>query len=195
MSHRDEAQKKSFQALRGQEDAFWPFTDNGRPLLRNCQNFSSSPYPIDFIDLFQPPKHQNKVFLQQKFIVEGLSAAQIAKEFGCSKTAVKDHLRKFGIRKNTPTGKTRHNLAIGQRILKGRPTAHKGEIKLLENIKDMHIKEDLSATAIARILNGMKTPTKKQGKAWDHSVIIAILKRQSIYQSQRGSRNTKLLDD
>ena len=172
--------------LRELEDDFWPFTENGRPSMGEGQNLFSIPYLIDFIEVFRLPDYQNKDVLQQKFLVEGLSAAQMAKEFGCSKTAVKDHLRKFGIRKNTVNGKTRHNLAVGEKIIKGQVVAHQREGKLLASIQQMHTKEGLSATAIARILNTMKVSTKRQGRAWDHSVVVAILKRQGIYRSQRG---------
>ena len=152
----------------------------------------SKPYAIDFIEFCRPRQYQDEFVLHEKFITQGLSAAQIAQELGCSKAAVKGQLRKFSIRKNARNGKTRHNLALGEKIVKGKVMAHKGEAKLLESIKDMHCKEGLSAIAIARILNSMKVPTKKPGKGWHHEVIARILIRQGVYQSRKGSRNSNL---
>ena len=84
----------------------------------------------------------------------------------------------FGIKKDIPTGKTRHNLAFGERIVKGKVIPCQKELQIIESIVNMHKKEGLTARAIARVLNSMKIPTKKQGKRWDHSVVIGILKRE-----------------
>ncbi|MBX9766326.1 MAG: recombinase family protein [Bdellovibrionales bacterium] len=54
----------------------------------------------------------------------------------------------------------------------------------------MYKEENLAPTAIARILDAMKIPTKKQGKKWDHSIVIDILKREGIYIQSRKSPQT-----
>ncbi len=120
----------------------------------------------------------DKRVLQQKFIVEGLSSAHVAKELGCSKTTVKKYLRQYNLRKNTPNGKSKYNLALGEKMVKGRVVPHQKELRVQCMIIDMHKNEGLSANAIARVLNTMKVPTKRQGKKWDHSVVIDILRRQ-----------------
>ena len=126
------------------------------------------------MELFQYPKYRNKVFLHQKFIVERLSAAEIAKDFGRSLTTIKNHLRKFGIRKNTPNRKTRHNLALGEKLIRGKVVPHQGDAKTLQSIKDMHCREGPSARTIARILNSMKVPTKKRG---NQGALVALNRR------------------
>ena len=81
----------------------------------------------------------------------------------------------------------REKLAYGKRIVGNRETAHKGELQVIETIKRMYAEEHLRPRSIARLLDTMKVPTKRQGKKWDHSVIIAILKREGLYKQSRNS--------
>ena len=60
-------------------------------------------------------------------------------------------------------------------MVKGRVVPHQKELRVQSMILDMHKNEGLSANAIARVLNTMKVPTNRQGKKWDHSVIVDIL--------------------
>ena len=70
---------------------------------------------LDIIQFPKPSAVTDKSVLHQKFIVEGLSSAHVAKELGCSKTTVKKYLRQYNIRKNTPNGKSKFNLALGEK--------------------------------------------------------------------------------
>ncbi len=46
--------------------------------------------------------------------------------------------------------------------------------------------EGVGTNAIARFLDAVKLPTKRQGKDWDHSMVTAILKREGVYMEQAG---------
>ena len=161
---------------------------NGRTHQKNVQFFSSGPYALDVIVLSEPPKVKDRNVLHQKFIVEGLSSTELARQFGCSRSTVKKYLRLHNIRKGTPNGKTRHNLALGEKLVKGRVTSHKAELRAKGMIVDMHTKEGLPARAIARVLDTMKVPTKRQGKKWNHSVVVDILKREGAWKSSGEGR-------
>lgn len=120
--------------------------------------------------------------------MEGLSAKKIAAEVGCGLTTIKDHLRKYGLTKGgRGTAKHKAKLAYGKKLVKGQIKSHCRETDTIESIKDMYSKQGHTPTAIARILNTMKVPTKKRGKKWDHSVIIDILKREGLYKVTRKS--------
>ena len=146
------------------------------------QFLSSGPYIPDSTTFSTISTLTNEFVLREKFLSQGLSAAHIATELGVSKTTVKARLRAFGIRKNTPNGKSRYNLALGEKMVKGRVRPHKAELQVLKTILTMHTKKGLSPTSIADILNTMKIPTKRQGKKWSNSVIIDILKREEVYE-------------
>ena len=153
----------------------------GRGEQEEVQFFSFGPYVPDFTRISTPRAFKNEILLRQKFLTEGLTATQIAREFSSSKTTIKAYLRRYNIKRKIPCGKHQQNLALGERMVKGRVRPHKGELKILESILAMHQKEGLSPTSIARVLNVMKIPTKRQGKKWDHSVIIHILRRKGVY--------------
>ncbi len=158
---------------------------NGRSSLEKLQFAFPDAQVFDFLGFSPYIFNIKRNVLHQKYLVEGLSATHIAEELGVSKTIVRDRLRKYGLNKNTPNGKHRHNLGLGERIEKGKVRPHKGELRVVATIVKMHREEGLSARAIARILNAMKTPTKRQGKKWDHSVVIDILKRERVYKLQK----------
>lgn len=157
---------------------------NGGPSIEKGQFFYSGPQTLDTITLSVPPDFTNESLLRQKYLVEGLSYNQMTRQFGCCKRTLKKYLRLYNIRKNTP-GKSKYNLALGEKIIKGKVVTHQGEQRVLKTIVDMHEKENLSATAIARILNTMKIPTKRQGRKWNHSTVIGILKKEGLYTSTR----------
>ena len=167
----------------GMEVANRPNCANGRTLPEHGQILSSKHYLSDIITLSEPLPFKECGVLRQKFIVEGLSAREIAKRLGCSSTTVKKYLRLYGIRKGIRRGKARYNLALGEKMVKGRVMPHKAELRIQSMIIDMHKNEKLPARAIARLLDTMKVPTKRQGKKWDHSVVIDILKRGGVWKA------------
>lgn len=149
------------------------------------QFFSSTPYLIDFITFSTPLPYKDPSFLHQKYVVEGLSASQIAAETFSSKPTILNYLKKFNI-KTRRVGVVTHkkNIAYGKKIVGGKPADHKAEKKVIESIKEMY-REGLSYRAIARVLNEMKIPTKQQGKGWHHENIRSILKSEGINSSKR----------
>jgi transposase-like protein len=156
----------------------------GRGSLAKRQFVSATPYVVDITTISTPPQHEDPSFLHQKFIVERLSAAQIAREIGCCKTTVKKYLRQYQIKKGLGNGRHHNKLALGEKFEKGRLKDHQQELRLVETLKKMHVEENLSTAAIAKILNSMKVPTKKRGKKWDHSVVRRILQRLDVYKAE-----------
>ena len=118
--------------------------------------------------------------LRQKYLENHLSTGEIAQEFSCSKTRIRDLLLKHNIplRKRSECRGSR--LAYGKRRVGGKITDHKAELRTLATIKQMY-SEGISTNAIARFLNTMKLPTKQQGKSWHGNTIIKILKREGVY--------------
>lgn len=161
---------------------------SGRPSPGKGHFSSPATYLIDTIKISEPPRYFDKILLQEKYVVEGLSAKSLADLLGCSTTTVKARLREFGLTKGGSRNAVhREKLAFGKRIVRHRLVEHKGELQIVETIKRMYHEEHLRPRSIARLLDTMKVPTKRQGKKWDHSVVIAILKREGIYKQARKS--------
>jgi hypothetical protein len=120
----------------------------------------------------------NEHVLRQKYVLEGRSLRQIAREFASSKTGVRTALVRFGIplRKTGQRPRTHNNLPFGKKAVKGKVVDHKGEKRVVESVLKMH-REGLSNCAIARVLTEMKIPTKQQGRKWHPEMVRQILKR------------------
>lgn len=143
-------------------------------------NFFLRPEITILSNIYTTSKLYDKSFLHQKYIVETLSLRQIGALIFSSKTAVRNALIRFDIplrEKKTPP--ERHgNPPYGIRRVGGKNIVHKQERRVIESIVKMK-DEGLSNRAIARILNELKTPTKKQGKGWHHEQVRQILLRVS----------------
>ena len=139
--------------------------------------------------------------LKEKYLENLLSTREIAQEFSCSKTRIRDLLLKHNIplRKRSERHGTR--LAYGKRRISNKIVDHKGELRTVATIKQMY-GEGISPNAIARFLNTMKLPTKQQeresdrqvsiseanGKSWHGNTIIKILKREGVYVTRQKGR-------
>lgn len=137
---------------------------------------------MDIINIYQLPGYKKEIVLRDLYLNKDLTASQIAKQFCSTPRSVKYYLHKFRIRKNKNPGRSRQNLALGKKLKNGKLVDHKQELRTIKTISDLYLKQQLSTRKIAEILNTLKVPTKRQGKNWDHSTIISVLKNQNIYK-------------
>ena len=119
--------------------------------------------------------------LRHKYIQNRLSMRAIANEFACSKTHVRDLLLRYKIPIREPHKAGSNARKYGKRKVNGQIVDYKKELKTIETIKKMY-NEGLRPKAISRLLDTMKTPTKKQGRGWHHHTVITILKREGVYK-------------
>ncbi|MEZ4742907.1 MAG: recombinase family protein [Bdellovibrionota bacterium] len=150
----------------------------------------SFPYAIENTIFLELPAFKNPIVLRKKYLEKGLTVKQMSVLLGCGETSLKKYLKQFGIRK-TEVQEVRHkeNLKYGQRLISGKLKEHKKELSIKNAITEMYFEQELTTTAIAKILTHMKIPTKKQGKKWDHSTVRRILEREDGYREkcqQRG---------
>ena len=102
--------------------------------------------------------------IKQKYLEDRLSIRDIAREFSCSKTHIRNQLLKYSIPLREPFKLHKDNSRIyGKRKVGNRIVDYKGEIRTITAIKRMY-SEGVSTRAIARFLDAMKIPTKRQGK-------------------------------
>lgn len=127
----------------------------------------------------------NPDFLHQKYIVEELSASQIAAQIFSARSTVVKHLKKYGIplRSEEESRKLRKGqLGYGERTKNGKPDQHKREI---ENIKKMQKLRDqgYSYWKIAEVFNSMAIPTKTRKAKWHPTTVMKILKTANLKKS------------
>ena len=127
---------------------------------------------------------QDKSFLHQKYVIEGLSIDQISMLIFSSKQSVRRGLLKVGIPLREPH-KHHGNLSqprYGQRKVQGRSVVkHAGEVRVVSAILDMR-KSGLSLRQIALFLSKIGVPTKCRGKAWHPEMVKRILEASNSQQ-------------
>ena len=128
-----------------------------------------------------------EALLKQKYLEDRLSTREIAEEFSCSKTRIRDLLLKHNTPLRKPFNYSNRWYAYGKRRVGGKTIEHKAELRTISTIRQMH-SEGLSTSAIARFLNTMKIPTKQQGKGWQQNTVAKILKREEVYVECHGGR-------
>ena len=125
--------------------------------------------------------------LRQKYLADRLSMRQIASEFACSKTHVRNLLLKYKIQRRAPHKHGNMWYSYGKQKVRGRTIEHKAELRTIAAIKKMY-SEGVGTRAIARFLDTMKIPTKQQGKGWHHHTITQILKREEVCVARHRGR-------
>ena len=100
--------------------------------------------------------------LRQKYLENRLSLRDIAHEFACSKTRVRGLMLKYNIpRRQSSDYRGSRWFAYGRRRVGSKTVDHRGEQKTIAAIRKMYA-EGINTVAIARCLNAMKIPTKRQ---------------------------------
>jgi hypothetical protein len=122
------------------------------------------------------PLFKNKFFLHQKYVVEGLSVRQIAREIFSSKMAVLDALIRFGI----PIREPHHHHGnpsqprFGKRFRKKFLVDDKVEQRVILVVQELRT-QGFSLRKIAKILNDMRVATKCDAKSWHPEMIRRII--------------------
>jgi hypothetical protein len=143
------------------------------------RTFFLKPICLGITPFYIDPLFKNKNFLTQKYVLEGLSARQIAKEIFSSKTAVLEALVRFGIPIREPHQHHGHpsQPRYGKRFHKNKLIDYKVEKNIASIIKDLKA-QGFSLRRIVRMLNTMAIPTKCRGKAWHPEMVRRVLRAQ-----------------
>lgn len=140
------------------------------------RTFFLKPICLGRTPFYIDPLFKNKFFLTQKYVVEGLSARQIAKQIFSSKTAVLEALARFEIPIREVHQHHGHpsQPRYGKWYRRNRLVDSKVEKRVIWIIKDLRMK-GFSLRKIAQILNEMSVATKCQGKAWHPEMVRRVL--------------------
>jgi hypothetical protein len=119
---------------------------------------------IDTIDFIHEQLWKDKDFLHQKYVLEGLSIAQIAAQILSSREAVRMGLIEHGIKRKGQgkPGLRPAQVPYGYRLSNGVMVPHLGEQKVISSVKKMS-NEGLSYRKICEFLISVGVPTKNRG--------------------------------
>ena len=122
--------------------------------------------------------YKSKSFLQQKYVVEGLSCGEIAAQIFSARTTVLKYLKLHGIpvRESGSNQKRKRGLAYGKKVESRHVVDH---VRELENTKKMRELRDkgFSYWKIAEVFNTLKIPTKIRKGKWHAKTVHQILLR------------------
>jgi hypothetical protein len=157
-----------------------------RAIGNSCEPFSSTEYPLDIIGFDAKPLYKDKCFLHEKYVLEGLSIAQISSQIFSSKEAVRENLIRFGIslrEAHLPHGNPAQP-KFGEKKRQGKLVTHLAEKRVIEAVIDMR-KQHMSLRQIAKFLTKIGVPTKRRGVSWHPEMVKRLLS--SLDQPTDGS--------
>ncbi len=119
---------------------------------------------------------QDRSFLHQKYVVEGLSIAQISARIFSSKEAVRANQIRFGIpirEAHKPHGRPSQP-KYGTKMRHGKVVDHHAERRVIEAVREMQ-RNGISLRQIAKFLTKIGVPTKRRGVAWHPEMVKRII--------------------
>jgi len=130
------------------------------------------------IDFIHTAPWRSKTFLEEKYVKNSRSIAQIAAETLSSKSTIRRALVEFKIhvREKGKPGLRPAQAPYGYRRLNGLLVPHLGEQRVIEAVKRMS-SDGLSYRKICELLTGIGVPTKNRGKGWQPEMIRRLLAR------------------
>lgn len=122
--------------------------------------------------------YENKFFLYQKYVVEGLTCEEIATQIFSARTTVLKYLKINGIpvREVGSNQKRKRGLAYGSKVQRRSIAVYKREQETIAKMIELRDR-GFSYWKIAEILNAMKVPTKTGRGKWHARTVLSILKR------------------
>jgi hypothetical protein len=145
---------------------------------------TNTPYLVDFVQITLKPKLLNFDEIKALYLEKHLSAAQIAKHYGVSKSMIIAGLSRLGVRLGTNVGRStdpenyRHHMPpYGFAVRKGRLVPDKSEMRICRLVVELVERQRLSMCGAARELERRGYKNKVGRVKWDHKTIKAILNR------------------
>ncbi len=151
-----------------------------QPIVERTSFLAAPPktHLVEMIDFIHTLPWKSKTFLEEKYLKNGRSIAQIADETLSSRAAVRDALIGFQIplRKQGKPGLRPAQIPYGFKKLDGLLFPHLGEQRVIQSVIKMS-NDGLSYRKICDFLTNVGVPTKNRGKGWQPEMIRRLLNR------------------
>ena len=136
----------------------------------------------DRVGFFVKPCLQRPAAFRDLYLNEGLSAAQIAHQTGCSKTFVLNRLRKQGMqngsgRRTDPRNYRLHDTPYGFSKNDGRLVVNKSELRVCRIIVELDASKGVSVRTIGKVLESRGIKNRKGIAVWSYGAVKRILER------------------
>lgn len=143
---------------------------------------TNTPILLDFIYFSVKPFQKKFNFYLSLYLEEGLSAAQIADQIGCSKSTVLARLWKHGIRnfrthQTHPKNYRQPQPPYGYAVREGKLVINRRELKVCRLVVNLREREKKTFSEIARELAEKKIKNRRGEISWQHVTVANIFKR------------------
>lgn len=134
-----------------------------------------------FSSIMQDLPFKSKIFLQQKYVTEGLSCGEIAAQIFSARTTVLKYLKLHGIpvRESGSNQKRKRGLGYVQKVQCRQLENHQGERENIKKMRELRNK-GYSYWKIAEVFNTLKIPTKTRKGQWHAKTVHQILNGQKV---------------
>lgn len=145
---------------------------------------TNSTHLLDFIKVYFKPQLINPAEIKQLYLKEGLSASQIANQYGVSKGAIVGWINRLKIgpksskgRMTNPNNFRHHNPPYGFMVKDNKLVLNNREIKVCRLVVGHMGRKRCGARETARMLVQQKIKNRRGEIKWGHLVVQQIFKR------------------
>lgn len=131
---------------------------------------------VKIIEFFSRPPFKDPVFLEQKYVIEGLHPKEIATQTFSSRQSVIKYLRKYGIPLRAEDQLPNGPPPFGLKLARYRAIIDKREQASIQKMEKLR-SEGLSYEKIADVLNSMGVFTRSKKSKWYAKTVRDVLLR------------------
>ncbi len=145
---------------------------------------TNTSYLVDFIKITLSAKLLDSNEIRDLYLRKGLSAGQIAVQFGVAKSVILARLGDLGIRagagtdrRTNPENYRSRCAPYGYEVKGGKLVPNKAELRTCRTVVDLIRRKGLSANAVGKELSRRGIKSRSGRAHWDHSTILSIFNR------------------
>ena len=141
------------------------------------------PYLIDSIKISTTPKLIGLSEIKALYLQNGLSAAQIAEQYGVSKSFVLAVIHRLGVntgkvgRSTDPNNYRNNSPQYGYAVRAGKLVPNKSEMKICRMVVELRGRRGLSTNQVAKELEKRGFKNRKGRTIWNTNTILNIFER------------------
>lgn len=152
--------------------------------MRQPEYGTNTPYLCDFIEICLCTQLLNSAKIRDLHQLEGKSKAQIAAQFGVSRSTVTSHLRSQSVHGGTGKGRSSNpdnyrnpSIPYGHAVKDGKLVLNKAEQRICKLVVELIKRQGQNKSEVARELSRRGLKNRAGRTKWDSKTVFNIFKR------------------
>ena len=153
-------------------------------MVRQPEYGTNTPYLADFIEICLSPQLLNAAKIRDLYQQDGKSKAQIAAQFGVSRSTVTSHLHSQGVhggtgkgRSNNPDNYRNPSIPYGHAVKDGKLVLNKAEQRICKLVVELIKRQGKNHSEVARELSSRRLKNRAGRTRWDSKTVFNIFNR------------------